>query len=419
MTPADGPATPLDTTESPLTGSTRPHSEPDTAEHNASSDNAHEQDSPDSADSQGGPAATGGDRGHDDHGDVAPQLPPAPNPIWPQAAPRPAGAKRVAAGVLLFFVVVSLPLWVGGAGAAFLIDLAVVVTLAQWWGMLAGFAGVPSLAAGLHAGIGAYAWLALVEILGLNPVIALAIAALATAVAALPSGWLLLRLAPRWGALGGLVLAAAMAQVVLVLDDQGAGGRAVQPVSELGATLRRNLTTWLAVVIGVGSVLAVVMLRRSRPGLAVVAGRDDPEAAATLGVRYLWERLGLWCAAGAAIGACGALVHLRSASVSVEEAFDPVRWVLPGLVAATLGGMRTLSGPVLGAVLYVVAERIVGLPAALLVCSVAAAVLLVVLPRGLAEHVTPWLRRQWRAVWSRVGPLMDRSGSSTTPADPH
>lgn len=354
--------------------------------------------------------------GPDQH-QLAPQLPPAPNPIWPWAAPRPLNAKRVAAAVVLFFVVVSLPLWVGGAGAAFLVDLAVVVTLAQWFGMLAGFAGVPSLAAGLHAGVGAYVWLALVERLGLNPVIALALAGVGAAALAVPSGWVLSRMVPRWGALGGLVVTAAVTQLVLVLDDESRSGRSVQQVTELGSTLRRNLTTWLAVVIGVGSVLAVVALRRSRVGLAVVAGRDDPGAAATLGVRHLWERLGLWCAAGGAIGTCGALVHLRSGSISVGEAFDPLKWVLPGLVAAALGGMRTLSGPALGALLYVVTERILGATTALLGCAAVAAVLLVLLPRGLAEHVTPWLWRQWRLVWSRLGPLTDRSESSTAPTD--
>ncbi len=433
MTSAEGTGTPLGTAGSPLTGSGH-LSGPDPA--SGWSASARSGRSPlggdgglgrGSSDEPGfgvvhaagvGRSPTGGP-GPDGDGDSsdAPNLPPAPNPIWPRDARRPPGAKRVAAGVLLFFVVVSLPLWVGGAGAAFLVDLAVVVTLAQWWGMLAGFAGVPSLAAGLHAGVGAYLWFALVAGLGVNPVIALAAAAVATAALALPSGWLLLRLAPRWGALGGLALAAAMAQLVVVVDEDAGTGHSVQQVTELGAGLRRNLTTWLAVVIGVGSVLAVVVLRRSRAGLAVIASRDDPEAAAALGVRDRWERLGLWCAAGAAIGACGALVQFRSASVSVGEAFDPVRWVLPGLVAATLGGMRTLSGPALGALLYVVLQRLVGVPAALLVCAVAAAVLLVVLPRGLAEHLTPWLRRQWGLAWARLGLLTDRSEPNTAPAD--
>ncbi|MEZ5262049.1 MAG: hypothetical protein R2755_09770 [Acidimicrobiales bacterium] len=39
-----------------------------------------------------------------------------------------------------------------------------------------------------------------------------------------------------------------------------------------GSTLRRSLTTWLAVVLGVGSVVAAVALRRSRAG----PGRGRP-----------------------------------------------------------------------------------------------------------------------------------------------
>ncbi|MEZ5262050.1 MAG: hypothetical protein R2755_09775 [Acidimicrobiales bacterium] len=96
-------------------------------------------------------------------------------------------------------------------------------------------------------------------------------------------------------------------------------------------------------------------------------------------------------------------------------AFDPLVWVVPPLVAAALGGMRSLSGPSLGALLYVIVERVVDAPAALAVCSIAAVVLLVAVPRGLADHAAPPLL-------ARLGPYRERlrlrepSGSSTPPA---
>lgn len=344
-----------------------------------------------------------------------PQLPPAPDPLLP---PRPQGAYRwpqIAAAVALFFAVVSLPLWVGQTAAAFLVDLLVLVALAQWWSLLAGFAGTPSLAAGLHAGTGAYVWLLLVERIGLNPVVAMAVAALVAAALAVPTGWLQLRLAAPWTALTGLVFGAAAAALVEVLDDDAAEGRSVAAVTALGSTLRRSLTTWLAVVLGVGSVVAAVALRRSRLGLAVVAHRDDAEAAATLGVRADRARLAVWAMAAGAAAMAGALVGFRSGTVAGAAAFDPLVWVVPPLVAAALGGMRSLSGPSLGALLYVIVERVVDAPAALAVCSIAAVVLLVAVPRGLADHAAPPLL-------ARLGPYRERlrlrepSGSSTPPA---
>ncbi len=359
----------------------------------------------------------------------APRLPPAPDPLWPLRARRPEGVARLGAVIGLFLLVVSLPLWVGGSGAGFLVDLAVLVALAQWWGLLAGFSDTPCLAGGFYAGTGTYLWAALVEWGGLNPVLAVAVAALGVAVVAMPTGWLLLRLAPAWGGLTGLVLAAAGAQLVAVLDRSAVAGRDLAVVGELGVTLRRGLTTWLAVVIGVGSVAAVVALRRSRLGLAVIAHRDDPEAAATLGVRDAGARLIIWVLAAVAAGACGAVVHFRSGTVSVGEAFDPLIWVLPAVVAAALGGMRTLSGPVLGALSYVVMERIFGVPAALAVCAGAAAVLLVLVPRGLADHLVPALRERAGSWWVRYRPppgervmatdaLTAPSESNTTTAAP-
>lgn len=368
----------------------------------------------------GGPRSDAGDPGAAgvDPGAMVgdpPLLPPAPDPLLPVGPRTGYRWPQVAAAVALFFVVVSLPLWVGQAASGFLVDLLVLVALAQWWALLAGFAGTPSLSGGFHAGVGAYLWVALVSWGGLNPVVALALAAMGTAVVSLPTGWLLLKLAPAWTALAGLVAGAAGSALVAVVDEPSQQGRAIAAVSSLGPTVRRSLTTWLAVVLGVGSVVAVVAVRRSRLGLAAIAQRDDPEAASTLGVRADWSRQLMWTMAAAAAGTAGALVGFRTGVVSAAGAFDPLLWAVPPLVAAAFGGMRSLSGPAIGSLVYVVAERLLDRPAALALCAVAAAVLMVAVPRGLAEHATPVLA-------ARLRPLTDRlrfrvpSGSSTTPA---
>ncbi len=345
----------------------------------------------------------------------APLLPPAPDPLLPVG---PRGRYRwpqIATAVVLFFVVVSLPLWVGHAAAGFLVDLLVLVALAQWWGMLAGFGGTPSLAGGFYAGAGAYLWVGLVQWGGLNPVIAAAVAAIGTAALAVPTGWLLLRLAPAWTALVGLVFGAAAASLVTQLDEPSVQGRAVTAVATLSPTLRRSLTTWLAVVVGVGSVVAVVALRRSRLGLSIVAHRDDAEAASTLGVRAEWSRLALWTMAAFAAAMAGAIISFRSGVVSTASAFDPMVWVLPPLIAACLGGMRSLSGPAIGAFVYVVVERVIDRPGAMAVCAIAAVLLMVYVPRGLAEHAVPVVQR-------RLGPYVAKlrvsrpSEASTAPA---
>lgn len=343
-----------------------------------------------------------------------PTLPPAPDPLLPVGPRTPSGWPRIAASVGLFLVVVSLPLWVGQRGASFLVDLALLVAVAQWWSMLAGFAGTPSLAAGFYAGSGAYVWMALVQWAGLNPVVAVAVAGVGAGVLAVPTGWLLLRLAPAWTALAGLVLAAAASSFIAVVDEPSVAGRTVSAVAELGPTLRRSLTTWLAVVVGVGSVAAAVALRRSRLGLAVIAHRDDPEAASTLGVRASSARLVLWTLAAATAGTAGAIVHFRSGTTAVDEAFSPIVWVLAPLVAATLGGMRSLSGPVIGAVVYVVAERIFGTAVALTVCAVAAAALLVLVPRGLADHAVPVVLAKAEPLLAKVRPLLSSPKESST-----
>lgn len=340
--------------------------------------------------------------------------PDAPDPALPVNAARSTGWPQALAWMATFVFVVTLPLWVGSGVSNFLVDLLILAAVAQWWGFLAGHCGVVSLTGGLLAGSGAYLWSILVAEGGVNPVLAVALAGVGSLAVAAISGLVLLRLPAGWSALGGLVFTVVLRDALEQVDSTAATvGRNVPSVVELDATLRQGLTTWLAVVVGVGSVAAVSAVRRSRVGLMVVAHRDDPEAAATLGIRARRLQLALWTAGGAAVAMAGAIVHLRAGSVQLAVAFDPLQWVVPALVAASLGGMRTIAGPVVGALIYVVMERVFGVAVALLLCGLGAASLMVWLPGGLAAVAVPAGQRVWRAhVASRSGLLAQLMSAS-------
>jgi len=329
----------------------------------------------------------------------------------------PAGSTRrwpVAVAVLVV-AALSLPLWAGGRVTAAVVDMAVVVTLAQWWALLAGRVGVVSLAAGLHGGVGVYGWLALMAI-GVHPVPAVVGAIVAAVVVATPTGWVLLRLPSPLAAGGGLLLTVGASAVAATLDDAARRGHTIRAVVAWAPLLRRGVVWWLALVLATCSVVAVAQLARHHIGLTARAWRDDPEAAAVLGVRPGGARLVLWLGAAAAAGAAGVVPVLWTGTLDVAGAFDPVWLVAVPLVAALLGGTGSWAGPVVGAVAMVAAQRLLGTTGALALGGVAAAAVLVTIPNGLAVPVIGAVRAVTGRWWRSSPPVTTRSGSSTTPA---
>lgn len=260
---------------------------------------------------------------------------------------------RTAALAVLFVLVVSTPLWASASVSRLIVDVLVLVAITQLWSYLAGTAGFVSLGTHGFAGVGAYALWTLSERGGLNPVIAVAGAGVVALVVAAMVGPLVLRLATVPAALATWVVAAALTEVITRTRQVGGAAprRVVQPVVQLG-TSRDALASWLAVVLGVGVVVVVYAHRRSRLGLALVASADDPVVAGGLDLPVARARQSAWLIAGAAAGMAGAVSHFRTGDIS-PAAFDPAVWTYPAVAVAGLGGLSTVEGPFVGAVLYV------------------------------------------------------------------
>jgi branched-chain amino acid transport system permease protein len=285
---------------------------------------------------------------------------------------------------VLFLLVVTTPVWASASVSRLVVDVLVLVAVAQLWSYLAGTAGLVTLGAHGFAGVGAYALWTLSERGGINPVVAVAGAGVVALLVAAVIGPLVLRLAAVPAALATWVVAAVCTEVVTRTGQVGGGEprRVIQPVVDLGSS-RDGMASWLAVVLGVGVVVLVYGHRRSRYGLALVAFADDPAVASGLDLPVAGARRTAWLVAAAAAGMAGAVAHFRTGEVS-PSAFDPAVWTYPAVAVAGIGGLSTVEGPFVGAVLYVLLhEAISGHDQAFAVVMAAAGVVgLVVGPDG-------------------------------------
>jgi branched-chain amino acid transport system permease protein len=239
-----------------------------------------------------------------------------------------------------------------------IVDLLVLVAVTQLWSYLAGGAGVVSLGVNGFAGVGAYGLWFLAE-RGVNPVLAAGGAGLAAGVVALVVTPLVLRLPAGLAAVASWAVGQAALEIVTHTARLGGGAesRGISAVEELGSG-REGVVSWLAVVAGVGAVAVVYAHRHSIGGLTLVAAGDDPETARALELPVRRARRLIWLLAAVVTGTAGALMAFRTAQVS-PAAFDPKLWTLPVIAVAGIGGLATMEGPLIAAVLYVVADEVV------------------------------------------------------------
>lgn len=266
--------------------------------------------------------------------------------------------------------------------------------LAQAWNILGGFGGQFSFGHALFFGTGAYVQ-AIAQLQGgLNPWLALPLAVGAAAAVGLFVGALSFRygLKGSYFALVTLAFAEVFRILALSVDFTGGGVGLMIPLQESAANLQfasRKGDIGLMLGFVVAALGVTAWLRHSRFGARLQAVRDNEDAARAVGVDPLRVKLGAIVLSGGFTGAAGAFY------VQVFQYIDPAIAYGPhvsveALVAAIVGGMGTLWGPVLGALaLHTLADLTRNLFGALpginlVIYGVVLVVIVMFLPRGIA-----------------------------------
>jgi branched-chain amino acid transport system permease protein len=96
----------------------------------------------------------------------------------------------------------------------------------------------------------------------------------------------------------------------------------------------------------------VTYLSRSSLGAQLRAIRDDPEAAAMMGVNVARARLKAWMLSTLVAALCGGLEAWYSNAIDADSAFSMLIST-KSIIYGVLGGLGTVVGPVIGAVLMV------------------------------------------------------------------
>ena len=257
---------------------------------------------------------------------------------------------------LVLIVLGYLPYGTGQGTTSMLVDFFILLTLGVTWNMLAGYAGLVSVGQQAYIGIGAYGVLWLAQH-GVEPFLALPIAAVACAVLAVPISFLVFRLRGGYFAIGTWAVAEVLS--LLTIRDSALGGGTGTNVPGLGGfdpVVLGAYTYWAALAVAVISLVGSYFLLRTRVGLALTAVRDDETAARNVGVRVSHAKRIVYLAAAVGAGGAGALLAISQLNVEAHNVYG-VQWSAYMIFVVLIGGIGTLEGPILGTIVFFVLQR--------------------------------------------------------------
>lgn len=237
-------------------------------------------------------------------------------------------------------------------------DIAVFATMATTWNLLAGYTGLVSVGQQAYVGLGAYGLIVFANEVGLNIYLAIVPAAIVAVLTSIPIGFLAFRLRGGYFAIGTWVIAEIVRLVVKNnTSDVIGGGRGTSlVVPESAREDRLSNVALVAIVVLVVAVAAVYMILRSRIGLALRAVRDNEAGARGLGVDVYRTRFAIYVIAAFFTALAAGAYYVKNVNVQPDAAFSVSSWTAPIIVMVVFGGLGTIEGPIIGAIVYYLAQ---------------------------------------------------------------
>jgi branched-chain amino acid transport system permease protein len=277
----------------------------------------------------------------------------------------------------------------------------IFVAVVSAWNVFSGFSGYISLGHAVFFGSGAYTvgiaakdW----HINGTGVFALLPLAAVAGAVIAVPFGLIALRVRRHTFIVITIAVFFIFQLMAFNLNSFTGGTIGMSaPFLPWSPTAFNDRFYYIALACAAVTVVMAVLIRRSRFGLQLRAIRDDEDRARGLGVRAMRVKLTAFVLSAAMTGLVGGVWFLYLTQVLPQSGFDPL-FDLSLVLMAFLGGLGTISGPVIGALiiepgqLYLTIKYTNGYLSEILL---GALFLLIVLfmPRGLVPTAGEWIRR--------------------------
>jgi branched-chain amino acid transport system permease protein len=331
------------------------------------------------------------------------------------------------AGLLLLVAVACVfPLVFTNATATnFAVNTLIFVAVVSAWNMFSGYSGYLSLGHAVFYGTGAYFLVIAAKdwnLSGSTIFWLLPLAGGVAAVIAIPVGLVALRVRRHTFVVITIALFFIAQLSASNLSVTGGSSGVLAPaLNTWNSATYNNPFYFVALLIAIAAVVLSVLVRRSRFGLQLRAIRDDEDRAAGLGVRAMPVKLSALVLSAFITGMAGGLWVFFLGEAVPQFVFDPL-FDLAVVLMAFFGGLGTVAGPVLGALILEPTQTWLNLQeantfTAEILFGAVFLVIILFLPRGVLPTGKEYLTAG-RAWWQRSrGLAAHRDGDTESAAE--
>ena len=272
---------------------------------------------------------------------------------------------------------------------------------ATGWNIISGYTGYVALGHAVYFGVGAYALALMCQDWhipgGYEPFYLVPVAGLIAAGVGVVFGWIALRVRRHTF----IVITIAMFFIVQLMAynlrgiTNGSTGLGLPIPTDWSGDFFNTPFYYVTLALLLITIASSWWIRHSKYGLGLLAIRDDEDRAMGLGVRTGPSKLAAFVISALFVGMVGAIWAYFVESIYPNTAFDPNFDIAIALMAF-LGGLGTLSGPILGALILEPAQQYFTLQYGqsgyyLVIYGALFLVVIIFMPRG----IIPTLRDRW------------------------
>jgi branched-chain amino acid transport system permease protein len=271
----------------------------------------------------------------------------------------------------------------------YLFNFFVFLAIANMWNLLAGFSGLLALCPAAFIGLAGYTMTILTWI-GIPFYMGIIAGGVAAALFAMLISVPVFRMSGIYFAIGTLVVPEILRLLFLRWRPVGGelqGGGAGYMAKGVSALSIAD-TYWLALVVGIASMIIIAVILRSKFGLGLAAIRDSDVSAASSGINVFRIKLYSFIIAAFVMGLAGAVFYTNQGYIEPNSAFS-ISWLMIALLATVIGGIGTEWGPFVGTIIVVILRfqlaRFAGI--SLLIQGLILLVIMLVAPQGIVGLV--------------------------------
>jgi branched-chain amino acid transport system permease protein len=255
--------------------------------------------------------------------------------------------------VLVLGFLATVPAW----GSRYIVNVGLLVciyvALASMWNLLAGYSGMVSLGQQMFMGLGGYTLAVSSMYFGVPVYLSVLFGGFMSVIFAMLISIPIFRTKGVYFAIGSWVIAEALG---ICFSNWGyvkyGVGMFIQPAYKLSM----SGVYYVGVILCVCSVALVFVLLRSNLGLALMAIRDDDKASEAVGVHIFRCKFICFLISAFITGLAAGILYLNTIFIQPVEAFG-IGWTVKLLFIVIIGGIGTIEGPIIGAVIFVLLQQ--------------------------------------------------------------